>query len=229
MNKKVLNILLVLSLLLILFSSRGLTAETTDKPPVTNDNCPTTEHTKKTPVAAKIFDVLIVRPISIVMASASTGICIVTLPFTFITGVSEESASVLIEAPWRYTTARFLGEWDHYKDEKPITILDDYCHDDYFHTGKSSKPKNIDCTKKEVSFDENTGVVTLDGHDTKNNTITSEIFLWRELNNPLAGVNAVARHGEQAKLVKQDGELILVETSIGIKGWTKKGFIRELK
>jgi len=53
--------------------------------------------------------------------------------------------------------------------------------------------------------------------------------LWRELNNPLAGVNAVARHGEQVKLIKQDGERILVETLNGRRGWTKKGFVKEFK
>jgi len=71
--------------------------------------------------AAKIADLLIVRPLSIVVASASTGIFLGTVPFTFLAGVSEPAAMILVEAPWRYTNCRCLGDWSHFKDRKPIT------------------------------------------------------------------------------------------------------------
>jgi len=74
-------------------------------------------------VATKILDLSIVRPISIVVSIASTAFCVGTLPFTFPAGVSEPAARIFVEAPWRFTNARYLGEFNHYKDEKPATVI----------------------------------------------------------------------------------------------------------
>lgn len=74
-------------------------------------------------VAIKILDLSIVRPISMVVSIVSTAFCVGTLPLTFPVGVSEPAARIFVEAPWRFTNARYLGEFNHYKDEKPVTIV----------------------------------------------------------------------------------------------------------
>jgi hypothetical protein len=45
------------------------------------------------------------------------------MPLAYVTGIGEQSARVLIEAPWRFTGGRYLGDFHHYKDGKPITIV----------------------------------------------------------------------------------------------------------
>jgi hypothetical protein len=40
-------------------------------------------------------------------------------------GVPEASARVLVEAPWRFTGARPLGDFNNYKDGGPITTVRD--------------------------------------------------------------------------------------------------------
>lgn len=77
--------------------------------------------------AMKILDLIIVRPLSIPVAAVSTGLFLGTLPITFTTGVSEYAARALVEAPWRFTNARCLGDFDHYKDCKPITNICEEC------------------------------------------------------------------------------------------------------
>lgn len=70
-----------------------------------------------------ILDLLIVRPISASVAIASTGFCVGTMPLAFVSGVGEQSSRVLVEAPWRFTAMRPLGDFGHYKDTKPITVI----------------------------------------------------------------------------------------------------------
>jgi hypothetical protein len=83
------------------------------------------EPESKPPVALKVVDVVIVRPISAAVAAATTVVCIGTMPIAFVAGVSEHSARILIEAPWRFTGARRLGEFDRYRDGNPITVIPD--------------------------------------------------------------------------------------------------------
>lgn len=71
----------------------------------------------------KVFDLLVVRPLSIVGSSLSTAFYLATVPITFPSGVSESAARILVEAPWRYTGMRYLGDFHHYKDGNPITIV----------------------------------------------------------------------------------------------------------
>ena len=75
----------------------------------------------------KIFDLVIIRPISIGVAAASTGLYLGTAPLTFPAGVSENAARVLVEAPWRFTNARCLGDFSRYRDGKPITNACEEC------------------------------------------------------------------------------------------------------
>jgi hypothetical protein len=77
--------------------------------------------------AMKILDLIIVRPLSIPVSVASTGLYLATIPITFPAGVSEHAARALVEAPWRFTNARCLGEFNRYKDCKPITNICEEC------------------------------------------------------------------------------------------------------
>ncbi len=71
----------------------------------------------------KALDLFVVRPLSIVGSTASTAFYIVTVPITFPSGLSERAARILVEAPWRYTGMRYLGDFKHYKDGNPITTI----------------------------------------------------------------------------------------------------------
>lgn len=74
-------------------------------------------------VGIKILDLIIVRPISAGVACASTIFYIGTSPLTYSIGVGEPSARILVEAPWRFTAARYLGDFDHYKDGKTVVTV----------------------------------------------------------------------------------------------------------
>ena len=74
-------------------------------------------------VGMKVLDLLVVRPLSIVGSTLTTAFYLVTVPITFPSGVSEPAARILVEAPWRYTGMRYLGDFHHYKDGNPITII----------------------------------------------------------------------------------------------------------
>jgi hypothetical protein len=79
----------------------------------------------KPPVVLKVVDVVIVRPVSAAVAAGLTAVSVVTMPLAYVCGVGEHSTRILIEAPWRFTGARKLGEFDRYVDGKPITVLPD--------------------------------------------------------------------------------------------------------
>ena len=107
MNSKRLFSILATLAVLTLFSSSVLAQEFRENPPV----------------GLKILDVIVVRPISASVASASTAFCVGAMPLAYVTGIGEQSARVLIEAPWRFTAGRYLGDFHHYKDGKPITVI----------------------------------------------------------------------------------------------------------
>ncbi len=71
----------------------------------------------------KALDLFLVRPLSIVGSTLSTAFFLATVPITFPSGVSEPAARILVEAPWRYTGMRYLGDFHHYKDGNPITTI----------------------------------------------------------------------------------------------------------
>jgi hypothetical protein len=80
---------------------------------------------ERAPLVLMILDIAIVRPVSAVVATGLTGVCIGSMPLAFVAGVGEESARILVEAPWRFTGARYLGDFHNYKDGEPITTLPD--------------------------------------------------------------------------------------------------------
>lgn len=74
-------------------------------------------------VEMKVLDLLIVRPLSIVVSTASTVCYALTTPITYPSGVSVQAARILVEAPWRFTGMRELGDFKHYRDGHPITVI----------------------------------------------------------------------------------------------------------
>ncbi len=102
------NLMLIITVLLLtLFSSSALAGETREEPSV----------------VIKILDLVIIRPISVGVATASTALCIGISPLAYLIGVGEPTARVLVEAPWRFTGMRYLGDFEHYKDGRPITVV----------------------------------------------------------------------------------------------------------
>ena len=74
----------------------------------------------------------------------------------------------------------------------------------------------------------NTRTVTLDGTDSEAGIVVNRINLWKDYNNRAQGVAGTANHGEKVKLMKQEGNGVLIETSGGISGWVTYSFIKEL-
>jgi hypothetical protein len=71
-------------------------------------------------VGIKILDVAVVRPLCLAGSIVSTAAFLVISPFALVIGVVEPAARAMVEAPWRFTSFRYVGQFDHYTDEKPI-------------------------------------------------------------------------------------------------------------
>jgi hypothetical protein len=74
----------------------------------------------ETPLGLKILDVALVRPLCVAGSIVSTATFLAISPLVFIMGVGEPTARVMFEAPWRFTGFRYIGQFDHYTDERPI-------------------------------------------------------------------------------------------------------------
>ena len=107
MKKRVNIVLVVLVVLFFLFIS-----------------CSAALAAEKPSVGLQIVDLILVRPTSLAVAAASTGFLICVSPVVYVIGVSEPAMDILLVAPWRFTGCRYLGEFNHYKDEQPIMFLD---------------------------------------------------------------------------------------------------------
>jgi len=68
----------------------------------------------------KMVDILLVRPLCLIGSTASTAVYIALSPLVHLMGIGEETARVMVEAPWRFTSCRYIGEFNHYKDEEHI-------------------------------------------------------------------------------------------------------------
>jgi len=75
------------------------------------------------PFGLKVVDLVVIRPVSAGVATISTAFFVVTSPLTFVFGVAEPAARILVEAPWRFTGLRYLGDFEQYKDGKHITAV----------------------------------------------------------------------------------------------------------
>jgi hypothetical protein len=77
------------------------------------------------------LDLIVIRPVAVAGAIMSTALCIGLTPFWWLTGTGSPATRVMIEAPWRYATARKLGVFHNasqdgegqeaYVDGKPVT------------------------------------------------------------------------------------------------------------
>jgi len=71
-------------------------------------------------VGAKVVDLLLVRPISLVGATISSGAYLVMSVPLAIMGGDEEASTIMVDAPWRFTNQRYLGDFSNYKDNMGI-------------------------------------------------------------------------------------------------------------
>ncbi|WAC07935.1 MAG: hypothetical protein OS130_01680 [Thermodesulfobacteriota bacterium] len=71
-------------------------------------------------VGSKIVDLFLVRPISLVGATVSTGAYLVMSVPLAIMGGAETASTIMVDAPWRFTNQRYLGDFSHYKDNNSI-------------------------------------------------------------------------------------------------------------
>ncbi|OPY14368.1 MAG: hypothetical protein A4E66_00430 [Syntrophus sp. PtaB.Bin001] len=74
----------------------------------------------------KIVDIVLVRPFCAIGSTISTVTFIAISPLVSIIGVGEETARYMVEAPWRFTSFRYVGQFNHYKDEQPIIGVWDF-------------------------------------------------------------------------------------------------------
>ena len=68
----------------------------------------------------KILDVGLVRPVGIATSLASTALDIGLLPITLPEGIAPGLADYMVEAPWRFTTYRYVGHFNAYRDGADI-------------------------------------------------------------------------------------------------------------
>ena len=79
---------------------------------------------ERAPVALMVLDVAIVRPLSACAATGLTVFYVGISPLAYSIGVGEQSARIFVEAPWRFTAMRPLGDFDNYRDGKSITYIE---------------------------------------------------------------------------------------------------------
>jgi len=109
--KKILSVILVVMFIFAFTCPVTAQTRTTSVPTVTY---------QQPSVGEKVVDALLVRPPCAIGAFLSTGVYLVIALPVHIIGVSDIVARAMVEAPWRFTHYRYLGEYDHYIDEKPI-------------------------------------------------------------------------------------------------------------
>jgi hypothetical protein len=69
----------------------------------------------------KLVDGFLVRPPAALFGAVPlTALFAVTLPITFPTGVASEVCELLVVVPWRFVAARYLGDFNSYKDSRNI-------------------------------------------------------------------------------------------------------------
>ncbi len=54
----------------------------------------------------KVFDILVVRPVGLIMTVAGSVLYVATIPVTVLSGDSEESAEILVKTPARVAFSR---------------------------------------------------------------------------------------------------------------------------
>ncbi len=70
------------------------------------------------------IDLVLVRPPCFVLSIASTAIFVASLPITYPIGAATGPRSLrtyIVNAPWRFTTSRYYGDFARYRDHRTIT------------------------------------------------------------------------------------------------------------
>ena len=71
----------------------------------------------------KAVDLFLVRPVSLSLALSSTAALLAISPIVYLVGMGDPALQVMVKAPWRFTSARPLGDFSNYKDHQQITTL----------------------------------------------------------------------------------------------------------
>ena len=116
---KVLNLLIVFIMIMVMACSCAFANE--------KESQTTSDPVYQPSVGLKIVDALFVRIPMIGASSISTAVFIVISPVVYCIGIGEPMARAMVEAPWRFTAARPLGDFTgRTKDGKPIYIQTDW-------------------------------------------------------------------------------------------------------
>ena len=76
-----------------------------------------TATTKEEPsIGIKILDVLLLRPICVVGSTISTAAYLAISPLAFVMGLGEEALETMVEEPWQFTSCRYVGDFNNYKE-----------------------------------------------------------------------------------------------------------------
>ena len=70
------------------------------------------------------IDLVLVRPPSFALSIASTVLFVASLPITYPIGAAtgpRNLGAYLVNAPWRFTTSRYYGDFARYRDHRTIT------------------------------------------------------------------------------------------------------------
>jgi len=62
-------------------------------------------------LGAKLVDFALVRPVGVAVSLTTTALYLGTSPLTFLMGVAEPTAEVLVSRPWEATSGRPLGDF----------------------------------------------------------------------------------------------------------------------
>lgn len=73
----------------------------------------------------------------------------------------------------------------------------------------------------------NAVTVTIDGYDPDADITVERINIWSNYENRSPA--GFVFHGEKVKMLKRDGDAVLIRTSYGATGWVTYWFIKELK
>ena len=66
-------------------------------------------------------DFVFVRPPSFILSFVSTGIFVASLPITYPIGVSSSHlGTYMVTVPWRFSSARYFGDFANYRDHRTI-------------------------------------------------------------------------------------------------------------
>ena len=116
---KVLNLLIVFIMIMVMACPCAFANE--------KESQTTSDPVYQPSVGLKIVDALFVRIPMIGASSISTAVFIVISPVVYCIGIGEPMARAMVEAPWRFTTVRPLGDFTgRTKVGKPIYMPTDW-------------------------------------------------------------------------------------------------------